>query len=78
MNTPYVKQYDEQGLLINPIVGSYPNQSQSRKERRQQKNGVRFMGNNKGHNLIVGKSFRYRKMIQKVSGKRIEHYVLIK
>ena len=34
MNTPYVKQYDKYGILLNPIKGSYINKDSNRHERR--------------------------------------------
>lgn len=34
MNKPYVKQFDEQGILLNPIVKSYKSNYPNRKQRR--------------------------------------------
>lgn len=34
MNTPYIKKYDEFGIVINPIVGKYTNESDTRQTRR--------------------------------------------
>jgi hypothetical protein len=35
MNTPYVKQFDKNGTLLNPIRGIYKNPFPNRRERRQ-------------------------------------------
>lgn len=35
MNKPYVKEYDENGIVLNPIVGSYRTKYPNRKERRK-------------------------------------------
>ncbi len=44
MNIPYVKQFDQNGILANPIKGSYtsdfPNRSKRRKELGINKRGV--------------------------------------
>ncbi len=81
MNEPYIKKYDENGEVANPIKGSlipnYPN----RKERRQHLNETRFMGNTKGVNLTVvnlGKYLRLRQPEIDKDGnpKLIDHYLL--
>lgn len=33
-NVPYVKQYDENGNLLNQIEGSYPQKGMNRRKRR--------------------------------------------
>lgn len=40
MNEPYVKKYNKQGELINPIRGMYVNQEPNRSERRAHMYGV--------------------------------------
>jgi hypothetical protein len=35
MNIPYVKQYDENGELINPIISSYSPQFPTRSQRKK-------------------------------------------
>jgi len=35
INIPYVKQYDEEGKLTNPITGMYKTTGMNRKQRRQ-------------------------------------------
>lgn len=90
MNIPYVKQYNEEGVLTNPIKGFYPNQfpnRKARKETRDRKWGgshpkERFMGNRKGISLSIVGALKYRRFIQwaldEKTGdiKRIEHYLL--
>ncbi len=80
MNISYVKKYDENGIVINPIVGSYTHDSDNRKSRREVKQKNRFFGNGKNAPLSVSKHGKYARRIQVVpnSSKRIEHYDLIK
>lgn len=55
MNKPYVKQYDENGLVSNPITKTKPflNSEPNRSARRHI--GGREMGNKKGISLVVTK-----------------------
>lgn len=77
MNQPYVKQYDEQGLHSNPIIGKYPSTNPNRKARRNK--GPRFKGNHRGISLtVVGadKFYRVRQLVHTKEGnKTIEHYL---
>jgi hypothetical protein len=78
-NTPYVKQYNEQGDLINPIKGAYLSPYLNRRQRAVKKE--RFMNNSRSVKLVVLKNMKYRKFIQLERDvktgqlKRIEHYV---
>lgn len=91
MNTPYIKNYNEEGVLTNPIfkkktesgrylpffINEYPN----RRSRRE--NPVRFKSNKKGHQLVIGANMKYFKKIQTIVSKdgkitRIQHYSLNK
>lgn len=81
MNTPYIKHFDENGVLKNPIIGSYLNHFQNRRKRRQRPE--RFYGESKNHHLTVGESSKYlrvRQIERDENGKRktIEHYLLQK
>ena len=83
MNKPYVKEYNDQGVVTNPIKGSFltPSINGNRRDRRSVKQADRFRGNNKGHNLSVGPSYKYSRRIQCVllsdgSIKKIKHYDL--
>ena len=62
MNKPYVKEYDENGKLINPIKGSYVSEFANRAARRNKPN--RFRGNQKGISLTVVKTDKYKRTIQ--------------
>lgn len=83
INEPYVKQYNELGVLINPIVGKHETQFNNRTSRREVKQKHRFFGNGKNTPLVILKDFKYLKYRQlelNKEGKKkfIEHYVLIK
>ena len=78
MNEPYVKKYDEKGLLLNPIVKNYLHVSNNRKTRREGKQKSRFIGNGKNFPLAVYGRFKYKKVLQLLEGKKIEHYILTK
>lgn len=77
-NQPYVKEYNDQGELTNPIKGSFPtaDPNNSRSNRRAIKSNSRFKGNKKGISLTVGRKFKYRREVQLIGSKRIEHYIL--
>ena len=87
MNKPYVKQFDNKGLLLNPIAGSYKSIGPNRKQRRELEANKPFIGNKKGISLVVVKigalSFqKYKKMVQVVNmpdgtKKRINHSYLV-
>lgn len=82
MNTPYVTQYDEKGLVVNPIVGIYPSEFPNRRKRNEK--DPRFRNNRAAAQMVVGPSYRYKKRIQitrdKETGavKRVQHYDLVK
>lgn len=89
MNIPYVKEYKD-GVLQNPIKGSYLNRFNNRKARAETRNRIwggksprfKFMGNGKNFSLTINGKYKYARRIQeiisKVTGqiKRIEHYDL--
>ena len=62
MNVPYVKKFNENGELTNPISGVYKSEFQNRSERR--KKPTRFRGNKKGISLTVVKTEKYKRVIQ--------------
>ena len=81
MNQPYVKQFDSNGTLLNPIKGMYLNESPNRKERREIFNKPRFKGNGKNISLTImpiGKFLRIRQVAKCKDGSinTIEHYEL--
>lgn len=83
LNTPYVKTYDEKGLVSNPIVGSYPNQGDNRRTRRAKQ--TPFIGNGKQYPLTVSGNQKYVRHVQIVpvkiikgeikGGNKILHYL---
>lgn len=78
MNTPYVKEYDANGVVTNPITKDNPylHQYPNRKARKNRQ--PRFMGNNKGVNLLLmGKfgEFKYLKVMQRIGNKVIFHTI---
>ena len=77
MNTPYVKKLNEiTGEILNPIVGKLESPFDNRRTRRKIKNKVRFFGNKEGVSLSVFGKYKYKRVIQVVKTKRIEHYIL--
>lgn len=75
-NTPYVKVYDENGVVVNPIVEKLETKFPNRRQRRQKP--ARFRRQNKGINLSIVGRFKYQRYIQEIilpTGKikRIEH-----
>lgn len=74
-NKPYVKEYDENGILVNPITKENPFSNVAPSNRGNNRKS-RFMGNTSGAKLVVGRAFKYRKSIQVIGTKRIEHYIL--
>lgn len=81
LNIPYVKKYDEKGLLQNPINGAYINNHPNRKERRSHLSNKSFTGNHKGISLTVSQNLKYKRTVQIIkdnSGKvikTIKHYL---
>lgn len=53
MNKPYVKKYDSQGLLTNPITKKTPYLTEGINRRQQRQSPGRAMSNKKGIQLIV-------------------------
>lgn len=74
MNKPYVKQYDENGLLLNPIEGKYTHSGPNRKMRNAKP--PRYFNNSANCQMSIVKNEAYRKYIQWVDRKPIVHYVL--
>jgi len=66
-NQPYVKQFNEQGILQNPIVGSYRHKFQNRSKRREPDG--RPFSNKKGIQLVVIGNAKFKKHKKFVEGK---------
>ena len=78
MNTPYVKEYDKNGELLNPINGKYVNKFPNRQQRKA--NNTRFFNNKKSHQMVVHENTAYKKVLQHEIDKegnliKIEHYL---
>lgn len=89
MNRPYVKQYDANGDLLNPIVDyfsskrvtkDFPSGFPNRRERRAVLvNSPRGLSNKKGLQLVVtnlgrGRFMKHKRTTQKIEDKTIIHY----
>lgn len=86
-NKPYVKEFDAQGVLLNPIVGSYESKGPNRRDRRGKE--PRFIGNGKNHRLTVNSDLKpplaYIRSVQLIplkgldlgikGYKKIQHYI---
>lgn len=83
INTPYVKQYDENGKVLPLENGVYLHLGDNRKKRRDILQNKSFTGNHKGMALTVSGKFKYRRFVQvvtdKVTGvkKSINHYLAV-
>ena len=81
MNVPYVKKYDKNGNVSNPINEVYLSKFDNRKARRSFKNEIPFKGNTGHINLTVIKESKFIRFIQSILDlknhriKRIKHYL---
>jgi hypothetical protein len=62
MNVPYVKQFDENGVVKNPINGKYVNEFPNRSQRNAKK--PRDVNNGKTTPTVIFGRFRYIKRFQ--------------
>lgn len=62
MNKPYVKKYDENGVMINPIERVYLSTEPNRAERRF--SPKKFRGNNKGFSFSIIQGSRYKRVLR--------------
>lgn len=81
LNVPYIKQYDKNGSLLNPIKGTLYSSFPNRKERRKTMQKSRFHGESKNVHLTItdsGKYLRVKQFEKDKQGNRkiIENYVL--
>lgn len=80
-NVPYVKEFDADGNVANPIRGIYAPEFDTRRQRRAHKNETPFKGNVGHVSLTVVKTAKYRReyqqIINKKTGKKrvIKHYL---
>jgi hypothetical protein len=62
MNAPYVKQFDENGVVTNPINGKYVNEFPNRSQRNAKK--PRDFNNKNSTPTVIHGRFRYIKRFQ--------------
>jgi hypothetical protein len=79
MNSPYIKQYNENGEVVNHINEAYITNFPNRRERNKKE--PRFYGESKNHHLTIVKTAKFlrHKQIVKLkdgSTKTIHHYLL--
>jgi hypothetical protein len=79
-NVPYVKKYDTDGKVINPVIGAYIHEYDNRKKRRIVMQKARFYGESKNVHLTIIKGARFLRLKQiefdkKGFRKTIEHYI---
>lgn len=75
MNKPYIKQYNADGTISNPIVGSYLNEHPNRRQRRYK--GPRAFNNRAKNSVhvyvdISSKTVRLKKLIGVVQDVQIK------
>lgn len=64
MNVPYVKAYDNNGFLANPIIEGYMSNFPNRKQRRKIKQKNRFYGESKNFHLTTTGKYAFRRIKQ--------------
>lgn len=64
MNKPYVKKYDGNGVLTNPIERVYLSTAPNRAARRF--SPKKFRGNNKGFSFTIIQGSRYKRVLRVV------------
>lgn len=75
MNTPYIKQLNELGQVINPIEKSYMSEYPNRRERRHSEK--RFTGNTATHcHLTVTGTVKFRRVRQTAITKKGEKHII--
>ena len=80
VNKPYVKMYDKNGAVFNPIISIYIHHFPNRSQRRRRPD--RFIGNGKNFHITIFKEHRFKRHLQVVLLKdgtlrKIEHYLSV-
>ena len=67
-NVPYVKQFDKEGLITNPITKHTPylHEYKNSREQKLDTHPKRFQGNGKNYPLVVLGTFKFLKCLQVV------------
>lgn len=75
MNTPYIKQFNELGEVVNPIEHSYMSEYPNRRERRHSES--RFYGNTASQcHLTVTGIAKFRRVVQTATTKKGEKHII--
>jgi hypothetical protein len=64
MNLPYIKKYDKNGNVTNPIQGGYFHNDLNRRERRKKPIGHRFISQSKNLHIDVFGHQKYLRVVQ--------------
>jgi len=78
VNIPYIKKFDAEGNMTNPITDRYISVLPNRRERRKKEK--RFYGNGNNYHLSVTPTGKYRRVMQLICTKDnkikvIYHYI---
>ena len=77
MNQPYVKQYDANGALLNPIKENFYGSPFKNRETRRDSKKFRFHSNRKGISLTTTATEKFHRRTQVVWNQKKEKYILI-
>ncbi len=71
LNIPYVKKYDSNGVVSNPVTRSTPYSTigNNRSERRTKE--TRFIGNGNNFHLSVNRTSKYIRKVQHIKASRV-------
>jgi len=80
-NVPYVKKFNEDGTISNPIKGSLSHQFPNRRVRKEALKQGKFYGESNNFHLTVTSQGKYKRVkqyeVDKEGNKKvIEHYIL--
>ena len=74
-NIPYVKEYNDMGEVSNPIDRVYLNPYPNRWQRKSRPGRFIVCGKNFPLTLSPDGKLRYKRVLQIVGDKKIEHYI---
>ncbi len=75
-NVPYVKHYDKNGKLTNPIETGFFQYGPNRKARRAPLQKCRFAGNGNNTPILIIKTTKFYKVVQRYFNKKGEKVVI--
>jgi hypothetical protein len=76
-NVPYVKKYDENGNVSNPIKDIYKSEDSNRRTRRDADKTEKFYGESANHHLSVVQTGKYRRRKQIIHCKNGEKKTIL-